>query len=109
MTKIRILGAAQLRDDLDISGLSVDALTAELERRGLLVQLWSIEDFEFIGYVEKELDALSGSALEQIQRHAFEECRRSLEETTTERGGLHIDDWWAKHKRPILERFISKD
>lgn len=93
----------------DLSGLGVYALTRELERRGLLVQLWSPDDFEFIGNEDEEAADLSGEVLDQIQQQAFEECRRSLEEITTQRGNEHLGDWWAMNKKPILERIKVKD
>lgn len=93
----------------DLSGLGVDALTRELERRGLLVQLWSPDDFEFIGNEDEEAADLSGEVLDQIQQQAFEQCRRSLDEITTKRGNEHLGDWWAKNKKPILERIKVKD
>lgn len=93
----------------DLAGIDAYALQCELERRGLLVQLWSPGDFEFIGNEDEEAADLSGDTLGQIQQQAFERCRRSLDEITTQRGNEHLGDWWAMNKQPILAQFKAKD
>ena len=45
--------AAMPRTGPDLTGVDAYALQRELERRGLLVQLWSPEDFEFIGHEDE--------------------------------------------------------
>lgn len=93
----------------DLSGVDAYALQCELERRGLLVQLWSPGDFEFIGNEDDDAADLSDAALEQIQQQAFEQCRRSLDEITTQRGNEHLGDWWTMNKEPILAQFKTTD
>ena len=101
--------AAIPRTAPDLSGVDAYALQCELGRRGLLVQLWSPEDFEFIGNEDEEAADLSEDALEQIQQQAFEQCWRSLDEITTQRGNEHLGDWWEMNKEPILAQFKAKD
>lgn len=93
----------------DLSNVDSFALQCELERRGLLVQTWSPGDFEFIGNEDDDAADLSDDALEQIQQQAFDQCRRSLDEITTQRGNEHLGDWWAINKEPILAQFKMKD
>jgi NAD(P)-dependent dehydrogenase (short-subunit alcohol dehydrogenase family) len=93
----------------DLSNVDSFALQCELERRGLLVQTWSPGDFEFIGNEDDDAADLSDDALEQIQQQAFDQCRRSLDEITTQRGNEHLGDWWAINKEPILAQFKTKD
>ena len=99
----------QAQPGTDLSGVDAYALQCELKRRGLLVQLWSPEDFEFIGNDDEEAADLPADTLDKIQQQAFEQCRRSLDEITAQRGNEHLGDWWAMNKQPILSQFKVKD
>ena len=102
--------AATLETPLDLSKLDEHVLIAELQRRGMSVQAWSADDFEFIVNEDEdviELD-LTDEALEKVQQQAFEQARRDLDNIVTARGTEHLADWWAMNKAPLLEQFQQK-
>lgn len=94
----------------DLSKLDDYALISELQRRGMVVQAWSSDDFEFIGNEDEEVIELdlSDEALEKVQQQAFEQARSDLGDIVTARGNEHLGDWWAMNKEPILAQFKEK-
>lgn len=94
----------------DLSKLDDYALISELQRRGMVVQAWSSDDFEFIGNEDEEVIELdlSDEALEKVQQQAFEQARRDLGDIVTARGNEHLGNWWAMNKEPLLAQFKER-
>ena len=90
-----------------LSGLDDQLLIDELQRRGRLVSVWSLNDFEFIGDTDPSADALSDQELAQVQSDAFAQCHRALDDILTARGNDFLGDWWEQNRDTVLPHVAS--
>lgn len=94
----------------NLSSVDDCALFAEIKRRGSLVLIWSADDFDPVLDDDDEVLALEMTEEERagVQRQAFEQASRDLDDIVTARGNEHLSDWWAQNKEPILLKIKEK-